>query len=56
MKKETKEKRLYKTPECRVIEMDQEQFICTTVLPNPPGSTEEEWGNEEGVNGGEGEI
>lgn len=41
-------RRLYLRPEISVIEVDEEQFICkTSVVPKVPGSTEEDWGDED---------
>lgn len=41
-------RRLYLRPEISVIEVYEEQFICkTSVVPKVPGSTEEDWGDED---------
>ena len=56
MKKTTLERLSYVKPECRVYSMGEEQFICTSVLPKVPGSTEDGWNNDEGVDGGEFDI
>ena len=56
MKKTTSERLFYVKPECRVYLIEEEQFICTSVLPKVPGSTEEEWEEDEDVNGGEFDI
>lgn len=47
MNKKELEKLPYMRPECHVIEVEDEQFICTSVVPQVPGSTEEEWDNEQ---------
>ena len=47
------EKLPYMRPECHVIEVENERFICTSVVPQVPGSTEEEWDSDEDVDGGE---
>ena len=56
MKKTTLERLFYVKLECRVYPIEEEQFICTSVLPKVPGSTEEEWEEDEDVNGGEFDI
>lgn len=47
MKKSEFKRRLYLRPEISVIEVDEEQFICTSVVPKVPGSTEEDWEDED---------
>ena len=48
MKKSEFKRRLYLCPELSVIEVDEEQFICkTSVVPKVPGSTEEDWEDED---------
>lgn len=39
-----------------VIVLDEGQFLCTSTTPQIPGSVEEDWENEEEIEGGEGEI
>ena len=56
MNKKELEKLPYMRPECRVIEVENERFICTSVTPVVPGSTEEDWDNDEDVDGGEIEL
>lgn len=56
MKKKDLEKLPYMRPMCHVIEVEDERFICTSVVPQVPGSTEEEWDNDEDVDGGEIEL
>ena len=49
MKKQELKNWVYETPECRVIQLESEQFICTSctsVLPKPE-SEEEDWEEEE---------
>ena len=48
MKKTEFEKREYVTPECKVYPIDDEQLLqSTSIALNVPGSTEEDWDNEE---------
>ena len=48
MKKAEFKRRLYVRPETRIVEMEDELSICqTSVVPQVPGSTEEEWEDEE---------
>ena len=42
-----KKKEIYIKPECMAIQAEIEQFVCTSVVPKVPGSTEEEWEDEE---------
>ena len=46
MKKQELKNWVYETPECRVIQLESKQFICTSVLPKPE-SEEEDWEEEE---------
>ena len=46
------EKKDYERPECIVHKMETETFICTSVTPNAPQTTEEEWENGGEVDGG----
>lgn len=45
-------KRDYKRPECKVHELQIEKFICTSVYPNAPQSTETDWEDGGVVDGG----
>ena len=45
--RELLELRAYVCPFCTVVKMEQEFFICTSVVPKVPGSTEEEWEDED---------
>ena len=57
MKKDNKmKKKEYIVPEINVYLMEEELFLCTSVQPQIPGSTEEEWEQDEDVNGGELDI
>ena len=47
-----KEKKDYERPECAVHEMETEIFICTSVYPNEPQTTEEDWEDGGEVDGG----
>ena len=49
-------KKEYVVPETKVCQMEEELFLCTSVQPKVPGSTEEEWNGEEDVNSGEFDI
>ena len=49
-------KKEYVVPETKVYLMEEELFLCTSVQPKVPGSTEEEWNNDEEVDGGEFDI
>ena len=50
------EKKDYERPECIVHEMETENFICTSVTPNAPLTTEEEWEDGGVVDGGAQDI
>ena len=45
------EKGLYVSPWCEVLEVEEEKFLCTTAAPGRDGSTEDEWGNDEDIDG-----
>ena len=47
-----KEKKDYEQPKCTVHEMETETFICTSVYPNAPQTTEEDWEDGGEVDGG----
>ena len=48
MKKVEFKRRLYVRPETSIVELEDELSICqTSVVPQVPGSTEEEWDDEE---------
>ena len=49
-------KKEYIVPETETYSMEEEQFLCTSVRPQVPGSTEEEWEGDEDVNSGEFDI
>ena len=46
------EKKDYERPECNVHKMETETFICTSVYPNAPQTTEEDWEDGGVVDGG----
>ena len=47
--------RPYIAPRIEVIQTQAEQFICTSVRPNP-SSQEEDWDQDDDVDGGEYEF
>ena len=47
--------RPYMAPQIETIEAQAERFICTSVRPHP-GSQQEDWDNDEDVDGGEYEF
>ena len=51
-----KEKKDYERPKCIVHKMETETFICTSVTPNAPLTTEEEWEYGGDVDGGAQDI
>ena len=59
MKKENRELSelfTYVSPQCNVIKIEWEHFICTSVRPNAPGSEEKDYDPDEDVDGGEYEF
>ncbi len=50
MKKEN-----YLQPSCRILGMDIELFLCSTVTTSP-STSEEDWGEDKEIEGGELEI
>ena len=50
--KKMKQKRDYKRPECKVHKLELENFICTSVYPNAPQTTETDWEDGGEVDGG----
>lgn len=56
MKKLEFKRRLYLRPELSVIEVDEEQFFCTSVRPNAGGSEEKDYDPDEDIDGGEYEF
>ncbi|WP_315275429.1 fatty-acid--CoA ligase [Prevotella histicola] len=46
MKQIKKQKPFYQQPECRILAIEVEKFICVSVTLNPPGSSEENWDND----------
>ena len=55
-KQTTKNKFPHKAPWCVVTRVESERFICTSVTPKAPLSTEEDWDNDFEVDGGEVEF
>ena len=43
----------YAAPQIETTEVQAEGFICTTVTPNVPASTEEDWDADTEIDGGE---
>lgn len=56
MRKEELKKQPYEAPVCRVIPVQTENFICTSVVPDAPASVEQPWESGGSVEGGEIEI
>ena len=50
--RKTKEKRDYERPECKVHKLELENFICTSVYPDAPHTTETDWEDGGEVDGG----
>ena len=51
--RKNKLKRVYERPECKVHELQIEKFICTSVYPDAPQSTETGWEDGGIVDGGD---
>ena len=45
-------KRDYERPECKVHKLELEDFICTSVYPDAPQTTETNWEDGGDVDGG----
>ena len=43
----------YITPWCKVEKLESEEFFCTSVIHQASGSTEEDWDNDQDIDGGE---
>ena len=57
MKRENRRKLAYKMPITNILQIDEESIIWkTSVHPTPRASTEEEWENEEEIDGGDMEL
>ena len=50
--RKTKQKRDYERPECKVHELELENFICTSVYPDAPHTIETDWEDGGDVDGG----
>ena len=53
---EKKENELYVAPQCDILLVETESFMQTSVVPNPPASTEEDWDNDQEKGGTELEL
>lgn len=49
-------KRTYLRPMCECFQVEENEFICTSVYPQAPQSEEEEWDQDDEVPGGEWEL
>ena len=56
MKKNQKERLPYLAPWCEVVEAEASQLICSTVSLSPLETTEEDWDNDQDIDGGEIEL
>ena len=56
MKKKEFSKKRYETPECNIYYIQNESFICTSVHPKVPGTSQEKWEEDEDEDGGELEL
>lgn len=56
MKKKEFSKKRYETPECNIYYIQNESFICTSVHPKVPGTSQETWEEDEDEDGGELEL
>nr|WP_018572285.1 hypothetical protein [Prevotella micans] len=45
------EKGTYVSPWSEVVEVEEENFFCTSVLPGQGSSTEDDWDNDEDIDG-----
>lgn len=46
-------KRDYECPKCKVYKLELENFICTSVSPNAPQTSEAGWEDGGNIDGGE---
>ncbi len=46
----------YISPHCETIPVEQEYFICTSVIPNQGGSTEPDFDEKGDIDGGDWEV
>lgn len=56
MQRNELERWAYVKPECEMISTEAEEFICTSVTHQASVSTEEEWDNDQEIDGGEIEL
>ena len=52
----TELKREYITCKCEVIAMRYEKFLCVSIDLNAPSSREDDWGDNQDIDGGELEL
>lgn len=52
MKKKECPKHEYEQPRCTIYKVEMERFICTSVYPKAPQTTESDWEQGEDVDGG----
>ena len=50
------EKELYIVPQCTVIPMEEESYLCPTSVVPGKNPKEEDWGNDEDIDGGDNDI
>ncbi len=50
------EKRIYISPECLVIELEDEQFFCTSLTSNGDDSRDDDYDDDTEVGGGDIDI
>ncbi len=50
------EKELYIVPQCTVIPMEEESYLCHTSVVPGKNPKEEDWGNDEDIEGGDNDI
>ena len=50
------EKALYIEPQCTVIPMEEESYLCHTSVVPGKNPKEEDWGNDEDIDGGDNDI
>lgn len=49
MNRKQVKKRAYMKPTCKIIQMQTESFICTSVTPSATGSSTSQWGSTGGM-------
>ena len=53
MRKENKTRQAYIEPKVNIYEVEEIPVICTSAHPAPSSSIEEEWGNDQEIDGGD---